>query len=73
MRKVVGWLIAHPRLTALLGAFSISFSGILYRLSATSPETAAFFRMVYALPILLLAAWFERREVGAMPRRSAYL
>lgn len=73
MRQVVTWLIAHPRLTALLGAISISFSGILYRLSATSPETAAFFRCLYALPILLLAAWFERREVGAMPRRSAYL
>lgn len=73
MRAVVGWLIAHPRLTALLGAVSISFSGILYRLSATSPETAAFFRCLYALPILLLAAWFERREVGAMPRRGAYL
>ena len=73
MRATVRWLIAHPRLTALLGAISISFSGILYRLSATSPETAAFFRCLYALPILLLAAWFERREVGAMPRRGMLL
>jgi drug/metabolite transporter (DMT)-like permease len=73
MRAAVGLLIAHPRLTALLGAVSISFSGILYRLSETSPETAAFFRCLYALPILLLAAWFERREVGALPRRSMLL
>ncbi|MEA2676120.1 MAG: hypothetical protein QOJ81_261 [Chloroflexota bacterium] len=70
IRRIVIWLVAHPRLTALLGAVSISFSGILYRLSATSPETAAFFRCLYALPILFLAVWFERREFGAMPRRS---
>ncbi len=73
IRRVVSWLIAHPRLTALLGAVSISFSGILYRVSETTPETAAFFRCLYALPILLLAAWFERREVGALPRRSLAL
>ncbi len=73
IRAGVAWLIAHPRLTALFGAIAISFSGILYRLSATSPETAAFFRCLYALPILLIAAWFERREVGTMPRRSMYL
>ena len=54
IRDSVAWLAAHPRLTALLGAISISFSGILYRLSESSPETAAFFRMVYALPILML-------------------
>lgn len=72
MRSLVLLLVAHPRLTALLGAVSISFSGILYRLSETSPETAAFFRSFYALPILLLAAWIERREVGALPRRSMF-
>jgi drug/metabolite transporter (DMT)-like permease len=76
IRRTVEWLVAHPRLTALLGAVSISFSGILYRLSATSPETAAFFRMAYALPILVIAVWFEqrgRREGGALSRRSIYL
>jgi drug/metabolite transporter (DMT)-like permease len=73
IRASVGWLIAHPRLTALLGAFAISFSGILYRLSATSPETAAFFRCLYALPILFLATWIERREGGAMSRRGIWL
>jgi drug/metabolite transporter (DMT)-like permease len=73
IRRVVGSLTAHPRLTALMGAVAISFSGILYRLSAESPETAAFFRMLYALPILLLAVYFERREVGPMPRRSMWI
>jgi drug/metabolite transporter (DMT)-like permease len=73
IRAVVGWLIAHPRLTALLGAVAISFSGILYRLSATSPETAAFFRMFYALPVLLLAVWFERSSVDPLPRRGVIL
>jgi drug/metabolite transporter (DMT)-like permease len=74
IRDSVAWLAAHPRLTALLGAFAISFSGILYRLSATSPETAAFFRCLYALPILFIATWFERREGGgAMARRGVLL
>lgn len=73
IRKGVGWLAAHPRLTALLGAVAISFSGILYRLSAESPETAAFFRMLYALPILFVATWFERREGGPMSRRGIAL
>ena len=73
MRAAVSWLIAHPRLTALMGAVAISFSGILYRLSAESPETAAFFRMLYALPILFLAVYFERREVGPMSRRSMWI
>lgn len=62
--------MAHPRITALLAAFALSFSGILYRLSETSPETASVFRCLYGLPILLAAAWFERRELGPLPRRS---
>lgn len=73
MRSFVHLLIAHPRLTAFLGALSISFSGVLYRLSEVSPETASFFRALYGLPILLAAAWFERRELGALPRRGAAL
>ncbi|MEP7157827.1 MAG: DMT family transporter [Chloroflexota bacterium] len=73
MRAFVLLLIAHPRITALLAAFALSFSGILYRLSETSPETGSFFRCLYGLPILLAAAWFERRELGPLPRRSVYL
>jgi drug/metabolite transporter (DMT)-like permease len=60
-------------MTALLGAISISLSGIFYRLSETSPETAAVFRSLYGLPILVIAAWFERRELGPLPRRSVLL
>jgi drug/metabolite transporter (DMT)-like permease len=73
MRSLVRLLIAHPRLAALLGALSISFSGVLYRFSEVSPETASFFRCLYGLPILLAAAWFERRELGPLPRRGVVL
>lgn len=73
MRSFVRLLIAHPRLTAFLGALSISFSGVLYRLSEVSPETASFYRALYGLPILVAAAWFERRELGALPRRGVVL
>ncbi len=68
MRGLVALLAAHPRLTALLGALSISFSGVLYRLAEVSPETATFFRSLYGLPLLLAAAYFERRERGPLPR-----
>lgn len=67
MRGLVSLLAAHPRLTALLGALAISFSGVLYRLAEVSPETATFFRSLYGLPLLLAAAYFERRERGPLP------
>jgi drug/metabolite transporter (DMT)-like permease len=70
LRSVVGALTAHPRLTAFLGAMSIAFSGVLYRYSETSPETASFFRCFWGLPILFLAAYVERRERGPLPRRA---
>ena len=70
MRALVRLLAAHPRLTALLGALSISFSGILYRLSEVSPETGTFFRALYGLPILLVAAYAERRVRGPMSRKG---
>jgi len=63
---------AQPRLTALLGAISISFSGVLYLYSNTSPETAAFFRCLYALPLLLFAAYLERRT-ARLNRRAVML
>src|SRR5689334_5189820 len=45
-------------LYALLGVLSISFSAILVRLADVSPVTAAFFRAVYAIPVLVaLRAW----------------
>ena len=64
LRSFVRFLAAHPRMTVLLGAFSISFSGVLYRLSETTPETAAFFRCLYCLPILVVAAYIERRTAS---------
>lgn len=66
LRSFVRLLTAHPRATALLGALSISFSGVLYRYAEVSPETASFFRCFYGLPILVFAAYFERRERGPL-------
>ena len=68
MRAFVQLLAAHPRLTAFLGALSISFSGILYRLADVSPETASFFRCFYGLPLLVAAAYIERGRRGPLPR-----
>ncbi len=48
----------------MLGALVIAFSGILVRLADVSPSTAALFRCAYALPLLALLAWIERRRYG---------
>ncbi len=45
-------VLRHPARAALAGALAIAFSAILYRTSEVSPETGAFFRCAYALPIL---------------------
>jgi drug/metabolite transporter (DMT)-like permease len=70
LRNFVRLLVAHPRLTAFLGAMSIAFSGVLYRYSGTTPETATFFRCLWGLPILVVAAYIERGERGPMDGRS---
>jgi drug/metabolite transporter (DMT)-like permease len=54
----------RPVLAGVLGALVIAFSGILVRLAEVSPSTAAFFRCLYALPLLALLAWHERRRFG---------
>jgi drug/metabolite transporter (DMT)-like permease len=54
----------NERACALTGAVAIAFSSILVRLSHASPETAAIFRCVYALPLLGLIAWREDRRLG---------
>jgi len=54
----------------VLGALVIAFSAILVRLAEVSPSTAAFFRCVYALPVLALLAWLEDRRYGARPLRE---
>jgi drug/metabolite transporter (DMT)-like permease len=55
----------RPVLAGVLGALVIAFSGILVRLADVSPSTAAFFRCLYALPLLALIAWHERGRFGA--------
>jgi drug/metabolite transporter (DMT)-like permease len=57
----------RPVAIALAGAFTIAFSAILVRLADVSPESAAFFRCLYALPALGALAWWERRRLGPRP------
>lgn len=47
-------------LAALAGAVAISFSAILYALAGVSPITGAFYRSLYALPVLFLLWWVRR-------------
>ncbi len=58
------------RVCGLLGAVAIAFSSILVRLSHASPETAAIFRCLFALPLLGLLAWMEDRRFGMRPWRE---
>jgi drug/metabolite transporter (DMT)-like permease len=63
----------RPVLAGVLGALVIAFSAILVRLAEVSPSTAAFFRCAYALPVLALLAWLERRRYGTRSRRDRML
>ncbi len=63
----------RPVLAGVLGALVIAFSAILVRLADVSPSTAAVFRCAYALPVLALLAWLERRRYGARPLRERML
>jgi drug/metabolite transporter (DMT)-like permease len=63
----------RPVLAGALGALVIAFSAILVRLAEVSPATAAFFRCAYALPLLGLLAWLERRRYGPRPMRERLL
>ena len=47
---------------AMFGGVVVSFAPILYAISNANPLTGAFFRMVYALPFLLLIIWFREAE-----------
>lgn len=68
MRSFLHLFADRPVLAGILGALTIAFSAIFVRLADVSPETAAIFRCVYALPPLALMAWLERRRYG--PRRA---
>ena len=62
-------VLRHPARAALAGALAIAFSAILYRSSHVSPETGAFFRCAYALPVLWVLVRFEERRLGPRPRQ----
>jgi len=49
-------------LIALFGAMLLSFAPLLYIQSDTSPITGAFFRMLYALPILMFLVWYLNQD-----------
>jgi drug/metabolite transporter (DMT)-like permease len=57
----------NPLLLAGLGAASISASGVLIKLADTGPATAAFYRCLLALPLLIVLAVLERRRRGPRP------
>jgi drug/metabolite transporter (DMT)-like permease len=63
----------RPALAGALGALVIAFSGILVRLAEVSPSTAALFRCLYALPVLGVIAWWERKRFGPRSRRDRLL
>jgi drug/metabolite transporter (DMT)-like permease len=71
--RVYALLTARPRLTAALGAVTIAFSAILVRKAAVSPSTAAIFRCLYAIPLLLALAGAEDRRFGPRPARGRRL
>ena len=47
---------------ALAGASLLSFAPFLYIQSETTPITGAFFRMIYAIPILFILVWYLKRK-----------
>ena len=59
----------RPLMLAMLGAASISASGIVIKLADTGTVTAAFYRTFLAVPGLVLLAVLEQRRRG--PRRPA--
>jgi drug/metabolite transporter (DMT)-like permease len=66
-------LAARPRLSALIGALWIAFSGIFYRFSSASPSTATVFRCGYAVLFLLPLTWGEHRRYGPLGRDTIRL
>jgi drug/metabolite transporter (DMT)-like permease len=60
----------RPVLMALLGALCIAWSAPLVRLADVPPATAALFRCLLAVPLLLLISRHEDRRLGPLPRRT---
>lgn len=59
-------------LAAILGVLIISFSAIFVRFADVSPDTASFFRTLYAVPVLLIL-WFVFGRHPESPGRSRRL
>lgn len=59
-------------LAALAGAVLISFSAIFFALAEVSPMTGAFFRAVYALPVLFVL-WMLRRSRDRRPMTRRWI
>ena len=58
--------------SALAGALAISFSAILFGLSGVDPITGAFFRVAYALPVLIVI-WLTVRHRDRRSRKMRLL
>ena len=54
--------LQKPMAIAMFGGVVVSFAPILYALSNANPLTGAFFRMVYAIPFLVIIIWFRSTE-----------
>ena len=63
----------RPVVTAALGAMCIASSGVLVRLASSSPVTVAFYRCLYALPLLGLVTYLEKQRFGPLPQRTRNL
>jgi drug/metabolite transporter (DMT)-like permease len=57
---------SHPVTAALIGALSISMTGVLVRLADQPPATTGIFRCLYALAPLGVIAYVEARREGGM-------
>jgi drug/metabolite transporter (DMT)-like permease len=56
--------LGRAPLIALAGALTIAFSAILVHQADVHPASAAVYRCAYAIPLLALLAWRERRRYG---------
>ena len=56
--------LRHPARARLAGALAIAFSAVPYRTADVSPETGAFFRCAYALPVLWVIVRLVKRRLG---------
>lgn len=63
----------RPVVVAALGALCIASSAVLVRLAESSPVTVAFYRCVYALPLLGAVTYLETRRFGPLPQRTRNL